>query len=67
LFDLGKVSLASELDKLWTDLWTRGRLDIAGTKVPSVRLLSAFSFLRDFTSGSAEFLGIFYLFNFAYV
>jgi hypothetical protein len=27
------VSLAAELDKLWNDVWTRGRLDIAGTKV----------------------------------
>jgi hypothetical protein len=30
---VGRVSLAAELDKLWNDVWTRGRLDIAGTKV----------------------------------
>jgi hypothetical protein len=30
----GGVSLAAELDKLWSEVWARGRLDIPGTKVP---------------------------------
>ncbi len=28
------MSLAAELDKLWSEVWARGRLDIPGTKVP---------------------------------
>ncbi len=38
----GGVSLAAELDKLWSEVWARGRLDIPGTKVPA----SFFFFLQ---------------------
>ncbi len=38
------MSLAAELDKLWSEVWARGRLDIPGTKVPFFLFYNLFLF-----------------------
>jgi hypothetical protein len=40
------VSLAAELDKLWSEVWARGRLDIPGTKVPALFFSSFYFFFH---------------------